>query len=66
MQVNERTQKLLHNVSSFPLAEVLPVKNVVEKFATAAVLENKEADFVPLEDLVQLDNVGVVLKRELA
>jgi len=63
MQVDERAQQLSHNVCSFPLAKMLPVKNVVKEFATGAVLKDKEADFVPLEDLVQFDNVGMILKR---
>jgi hypothetical protein len=35
----------------------------VEEFTSLAVFENQEADLVPLPDLVELDDVGMVLNR---
>ena len=42
---------------------MLPFEDVVEKFTARAILENKEADIIPLPDLSQLDNVRMVLTK---
>ena len=51
---------MAHDVGGLVLAEELVVDDVLEQFAAVAVLEDEEADVVPLPDLVQLDDVRVV------
>ena len=41
---------------------MLPLKDVVEELSSRAVLEDEEADIVPLPDLLKFDNVRMVLK----
>ena len=41
---------------------MLPLEDVVEEFSSRTVLENEETNVVPLPNLLQLDDVGVILK----
>ena len=42
---------------------MLFLNDVVEKLSSLAVLEDQEANFIPLPDFVKLDNVWVVLQK---
>ena len=41
---------------------MLPLEDVVEELSSRTVLENEETNVVPLPNLLQLDDVGVILK----
>ena len=61
MKILESGEQLLHDVGCHFFREKLFVDDVVEEFSTLTILQDKEADFVPLPDFVQLDDVWVVL-----
>lgn len=60
MQVVERREKLPHDRCGHVLSQELLVDDVLEEFAALAVLEYQEADFHPVPDLVQFDDVWMV------
>ena len=63
MQVDKGWEQLLHNCWRLTLTQMLPFEDIVEKLTAWAVLENEEADIIPLPDFFQLDNVRMVLTK---
>ena len=61
VQVVERREQLLHDKGSHFFRKIFLVDDVVKQFTTLAVLKYKEADLVPLPDLVQLNDVWMIL-----
>ena len=63
MQVDKGWEQLFHNCRRLTLTQMLSFEDIVEKLTAWAVLENEEADIIPLPDFFQLDNVRMVLTK---
>lgn len=61
VQVPKCREELLHNLGGLSLIQVLILDDVMEELAALAVLDHEEAHLVPLPDLKELDDVGMVL-----
>lgn len=64
VQVLQRLEKLPHDERSDVLCEVLLINDELEELSTLAILQHEEAYFIPLPDLVQLDDVGVIKRLQ--
>ena len=66
MKILERAERLSHNTGRLVFSDVLLFlfDDVIEKFPTCTVIDDKETYPVSFPGSVELDDVGVVLKRE--
>ena len=72
VQISQGGEELLHDFGCLNLIQVLVLNDIMEKLSTLAVstwkispydlLNDKEADFVPLPDFKQPDDVRMILK----
>ena len=60
VEVLQSQEKLVHNVSSFIFTQEFIINDILEKFSSFAVLKDEETNLVPLPDLVEFNDVGVV------
>lgn len=60
VEVLEGLEKLFHDIRRLVLAQKLVVDDILEQFAAFAVLEDEEADLVPLPNFEKFDDVRVV------
>lgn len=60
VEVLQSLEKLVHDISCFVFAEELIINDILEKLSTFAVLEDEEANLIPLPNLEKLDNVWMV------
>ena len=74
VEVFQCTEWLAHDHGGFLFGKCLPLDHEIEELASLAVatsglligdlLSNKEADVLPLPDLIELDDVRMILKSK--
>jgi len=64
MAIVDAAENLLHEDGSITLAELAALKDLVEELTALADLRNEVVALLILKELVHLDDVGVILKRE--
>ena len=60
MKILKCLEQLVHDEGCLVFAEELIVDNVCKQLATFAILQDKEAYFVPLPNFIKFYNIGMV------